>query len=97
MSTDAHFKKHKFNPDVRLELGSNEAIKQAVLGGLGLAVLSKYSLGDSGDHDDDVVVLKCRGFPIDSSWHIVSYKGKKLSPIATVFKKHLSEQVKNWS
>ena len=96
MSTDAHFKKHKFIPDVRLELGSNEAIKQAVLGGLGLAVLSKYSLGDSGDHDDDVVVLKCRGFPIDSSWHIVSYKGKKLSPIATVFKKHLSEQVKNW-
>jgi DNA-binding transcriptional LysR family regulator len=44
MTTDAHFKKLKFKADVRLELGNNEAIKQAVIGGLGLAVLSKYSL-----------------------------------------------------
>lgn len=33
---------------------------------------------------------------IESSWHIVSLKGKKLSPIATIFKKHLSQQAKNW-
>jgi len=96
MSTDAHFKRLKFKPKVRLELGSNEAIKQAVLGGLGLAVLSQYSLGDTVGRDDDVVILKCRGFPVDSSWHIVSQQGKKLSPIASVFKEHLSNQVKQW-
>ena len=32
-AADAHFKRLKFKPDVRLELGSNEAIKQAVIGG----------------------------------------------------------------
>jgi len=85
MTTDAHFKKLKFKADVRLELGSNEAIKQAVIGGLGLAVLSKYSLTDQ----DDIAILKCKEFPIESSWHIVSPKGKKLSPIATIFKKQL--------
>ncbi len=85
MTTDAHFKKLKFKPEVRLELGSNEAIKQAVIGGLGLAVLSKYSLADQ----DDIAILKCKEFPIESSWHIVSPKGKRLSPIATIFKKHL--------
>ena len=95
MTTDAHFKKLKFKAEVRLELGNNEAIKQAVIGGLGLAVLSKYSLADQADQDD-VVVLKCNEFPIKSSWHIVSPKGKKLSPIATIFKKHLSEQAKEW-
>ena len=95
MTTDAHFKKLKFKPDVRLELGSNEAIKQAVIGGLGIAVLSKYSLGDQSDQEE-VAILKCKDFPFESSWHIVTPKGKKLSPIATIFKKHLSQQAKDW-
>lgn len=85
MTTDAHFKKLKFKAEVRLELGSNEAIKQAVIGGLGLAVLSKYSLVDQ----DEIAILRCKEFPIESSWHIVSPRGKRLSPIATVFKEHL--------
>ncbi len=85
MATEAHFKKIKFKAEVRLELGSNEAIKQAVIGGLGLAVLSKYSLADQ----DELAILKCKEFPIESSWHIVSPKGKRLSPIATIFKKQL--------
>lgn len=95
MATDAHFKKLKFHPDVRLELGSNEAIKQSVIGGLGLAVLSKYSLGDKSNLND-VAILNCKDFPIKSSWHIVSPKGKKLSPIATIFKNHLLEEAKAW-
>ena len=96
MATDAHFKKLKFKPDIRLELGSNEAIKQAVIGGLGIAVLSKYSLGDNFDQEE-VAILKCKELPIHSSWHIVSPKGKKLSPIAAIFKKHLVQQAKGWS
>ena len=95
MATDQHFKKLKFRPEVRLELGSNEAIKQAVLGNLGLAVLSKYALGEPGD-PHDVAILKCKDFPIDSRWHIVRPRGKKLSPIAGIFKKHLVEHAKHW-
>lgn len=95
MATDAHFKKIKMKPIIRLELGSNEAIKQAVIGGLGIAVLSKHALGDKSDQEE-VAILKCNEFPIESSWHIVSPKGKKLSPIATIFKQHLSQQAKGW-
>ena len=39
MAVDAHFKQHKFKPNVRLEMGSNEAIKEAVAGGLGIAII----------------------------------------------------------
>lgn len=95
MATDSHFKKFKFTPNVRLELGSNEAIKQAVIGGLGCAVLSKYSLGDNVDQEK-IAILPCKGFPIETSWHIVSPRGKRLSPIALIFKHHLSEQAKGW-
>lgn len=94
MAIDAHFKRLKFKPNVRLELGSNEAIKQAVMGGLGLAVLSKYSLGENPDQE--VAILKSKDFPIESSWHIVNPKGKKLSPIASIFKEHLLSQAKTW-
>ena len=94
MAVDAHFKRLKFKPHIRLELGSNEAIKQAVMGGLGVAILSKYSLGDKADQED-IAILKSNDFPINSSWHIVSPKGKKLSPIATIFKKHLTQQAKD--
>jgi len=95
MATDAYFKKLRLKPEVRLELGSNEAIKQAVIGGLGIAVLSKYSLGEQSDQHE-VAILKCEGFPIASSWHIVRPKGKKLSPIASIFKSHLSPNSKEW-
>lgn len=95
MATDAYFKRVKMKPNIRLELGSNEAIKQAVMGGLGIAVLSKHSLGEKTDQEE-VAILKCKEFPIESSWHIVVPKGKKLSPIAKVFKRYLSQQAKNW-
>ena len=95
MAADTHFKRLKLKPNIRLELGSNEAIKQAVIGGLGIAVLSKHALGEKSDQEE-VAILKCKEFPIESSWHIVSPKGKRLSPIATIFKNHLSQQAKSW-
>jgi DNA-binding transcriptional LysR family regulator len=88
MAVDAHFRRHKFRPRLRLELGSNEAIKEAVAGGLGIAVLSSHALhGRSAEHG--VSVLDVRGFPIEARWHVVHPKGKQLSPIAAVFKEHL--------
>jgi len=88
MAVDQCFKRLKFRPDLRLELGSNEAIKEAVAGGLGISVLSSHALhGHAREHG--VSVLNVAGFPIDAQWHIVHPKGKKLSPIASIFKAHL--------
>ena len=88
MAVDAHFKKLHFKPQVRLELGSNEAIKQAVAGGLGLSVLSRHALGGH-EADNGLVVLPVLHFPVTSRWHIVHLRGKRLSPIAQEFRKHL--------
>lgn len=96
MAVDAHFRKAKFSPAQKLELGSNEAIKQAVAGGLGVAVLSRYALQERLE-EDDVAVLNAEGFPIASQWHVVYPKGKQLSPIAKVFNAHLMQQSERWS
>jgi DNA-binding transcriptional LysR family regulator len=94
MAIDAHFKRHNFTPNLRLELGSNEAIKEAVAGNLGVSVISTHALhGQTQEHG--VCILNVSDFPIESSWHVVWHKGKQLSPIAEVFKRHLLEQSGN--
>jgi len=88
MAVDHYFKAARFRPNLRLELGSNEAIKESVAGGLGISVLSSHALhGNTREHG--VCVLDVGGFPIESNWHVVHPKGKKLSPIAAAFKAHL--------
>lgn len=76
--------------NIRMELGSNEAIKQAVIGGMGLALLSQSTLtfeaGQKGLTTLDVV-----GFPIMRSWYVVRPKGKPLSVVAEYFLKFLRE------
>jgi DNA-binding transcriptional LysR family regulator len=88
LSTDAHFAAQNFTPRIRLEMGSNEAIKQAVAGGLGLSVVSRHTLG----HDipaQGISVLDVVGFPIVSNWYTVYLQGKRLSPLAGAFKDYL--------
>ena len=88
MACDAHFAALGFQPNVRLELGSNEAIKQSVAAGLGLAVLSRHALAPLPGRDI-VTVLNVRGFPVQSNWSILYPAGKRLSPIALEFLAHL--------
>ena len=92
MAADQHFRKMRFRPDVRLELGSNEAVKESVAGGLGIGVISRHALhGRQKEHG--VSVIDVEGFPLPSAWHIVHPASKKLSPLALAFKQHLLKQI----
>lgn len=97
MAADAHFKSAKFAAKVRLELGSNEAIREAVAAGMGVSVVSRHALGERPSTQHGVTVLPVEGFPVPSQWHIVWHKGKRLSPVAQVFGKHLQAQPEPWS
>ncbi|AHF00850.1 LysR family transcriptional regulator [Thiomicrospira aerophila AL3] len=71
-------------PVIRLEMGSNEAIKQAVAGGLGLSILSSSTLIHE-QKDNELAVLDVEGFPIKRSWYWVQHKNKNLPIIAQTF------------
>lgn len=92
LTIERAFQERKMPLKIRLELGSNEAIKQAVAGGLGLALLSQSTL-----HPDpaqsDVVVLNVDGFPIRRSWYIVRPRDKQPSVVATAFLEFLRTHV----
>lgn len=91
MAAEAHFRAHAYTPQVRLALGSNEAIKQAVAGGMGLSVLSRHALAPE-PAGEGLCLLDVEDFPIHASWYIVHLRGKLLSPLARVFQQHLMAQ-----
>ena len=72
----------------RMTLGSNEAIKQAILGGLGISVLSRHTL-TLDSHKDQLAILDVNGFPINCQWHYAYPSGKKLSIVAQTFLAYL--------
>ncbi|MCW8964852.1 MAG: LysR substrate-binding domain-containing protein [Gammaproteobacteria bacterium] len=69
--------------NVRMELGNNESIKQGVLGGLGLSVLSMHTLTSGDLHD--LTTLDVQGFPISWQWYIGHPRGKQLSVLTKTF------------
>jgi DNA-binding transcriptional LysR family regulator len=78
------FEQQGLRPKVRMELGSNEAIKHGIVGGLGLSVLSLHTLALEGPNGP-VALLDVEGFPIMRQWYLVHPKGKELSLVAQAF------------
>lgn len=79
--------------NVRMELGSNEAIKQAVAGGLGLSIVSRHSLHRLPVEEDEVAVLPVEGFPLVTQWQLVYLGKKQLPPAARAFLSNLPEWI----
>ncbi len=74
----------------RLVLGSNEAIKQAILADLGISALSCHAL--TLHQPDQFAVLDVEGFPILRHWYAVYPAGRQLSPVARAFLDFLLDQ-----
>jgi len=78
------FARHGVVPNIRMELGSDEAIREAVLAGLGVSILPRYSLG-LDPVLTRLVCLDVEGFPLESYWHFVYPVGKRLGAGARAF------------
>ena len=81
---DRLLKKNNLHIEPYMELGSSEALKQAVMAGLGLAILSLHSLRLE-QAAKKLVILDVEGFPLKRRWFAVHMKGKKLSLVAQTF------------
>jgi len=78
------FESRGLQPHIRMELSTNEAIKQAILAGLGISILSRYTLGLDTEHDR-LCALDVAGFPIQRHWQFVYPVGKQLPVTAQAF------------
>lgn len=90
--TDAFLASRGIVLPARLELGSNEAVKQAVIGGLGLAVISLHALRDEFLHHHRVRIVRAEGFPIAGRWHTVRRADRAPSPVAEAWMGYVAGQ-----
>ncbi len=75
----------------RMEMSSNETIKQATIAGMGIAFLSEHTVTLELE-TRRLVILPVPGLPIVRDWYLVHHREKRLSPVARAFKQFLLEQ-----
>jgi DNA-binding transcriptional LysR family regulator len=78
------FAAHDLDLNTEMELGSSEAIKQGVIAGLGVSVLSRHTLTlelAAGK----IQLLDVEGFPLTRYWYVVHLSEKQLSLAARTF------------
>lgn len=84
MAMEKVFTQAKLKPNIIMELGSGEAIKQAAMSGMGVSLLSEISIQQELKLRK-IAVLDVKGFPVMHPWYAVWLEQKKLSPIAHAF------------
>jgi DNA-binding transcriptional LysR family regulator len=78
-------------PLVRMEFASNEAIKQAIVAGLGVSALSLHSLALEGT-SGPIALLDVQGFPIQRHWYLAHPKGRRPSVVANAFLEFVKQE-----
>lgn len=75
----------------KIELTSNEAVKQAVIAGLGYSIMPLIGI-KSDLANGDLQIIPVKEFPIKSNWNLIWLKRKKLSPISLSFLNYLKKE-----
>jgi len=75
----------------KMELTTNEAVKQAVIAGLGYSIMPLIGLKNELVNGD-LHIIPVKGFPITSTWHLIWLKGKKHAPAAAAFLQYIRNE-----
>lgn len=84
-------------PNMKMQLTSNEAVKQSVIAGLGLSIMPLIGLKNELENGD-IKIIPIQNLPLVSSWRLIWLKGKKLSPLAKAYLSFIEEnnnEIKN--
>jgi len=86
--------KNKFSVSKKMELTSNEAVKQAVLSGLGCSLMPLIGIRNELQNKD-LQIVPVKGLPINTMWYLIWLKSKKLSPVAIAYLDFLNAEKEN--
>lgn len=84
------FQKSNISPRIGLSLNSTEAVKQAVLAGLGYSVLPLVSVVDELMLNK-LSIIPVKGFPLRNNWRLVWLQKKQLTAVASAFLSYIKE------
>jgi DNA-binding transcriptional LysR family regulator len=87
-------KKNKLPVQKKMELTGNEAVKQAVVAGLGYSIMPLIGIKNEL-MNKQLQVISVKGFPLKSTWYLIWPKGKKLSPVAAAYLSYVKKEKQN--
>jgi DNA-binding transcriptional LysR family regulator len=88
---EVFIEKHNIKVEKKMELTSNEAVKQALLAGLGYSIMPLIGIRNEL-RNKDLQIFPVRSLPIKTMWSLIWLKGKKHSPVALSFLEHIKEK-----
>lgn len=86
-TTEAFFERHQISPRT-LALGSNGAVRESVVAGLGITLISRDAVGRELA-DGTIVELPAQGTPLRRDWHLVGHDGEHLPATAGLLIDHV--------
>ncbi len=75
----------------KMELTSNEAVKQSILAGLGYSIMPLIGIKNEL-HNKELQIIPIKGLPIKTTWSLIWLKGKKHSPVSKSFLDYLKKE-----
>jgi LysR family transcriptional regulator, low CO2-responsive transcriptional regulator len=78
----------------KMELTSNEAVKQAVIAGLGCSIMPLIGIKNELQNGE-LQIVPVKGFPIKSNWNLIWVKGKNHSPVALSYLNYVKKEKGN--
>jgi DNA-binding transcriptional LysR family regulator len=94
LAMERYLTKHKIIVHKKMELTSNEAVKQAVIAGLGISIVPVIGIKNELQNGD-LQIIKVKDLPIQTNWNLIWLKSKNLSSVAKAFKQHIEKNKEN--
>jgi len=88
---EKYIAQHNLHVQKKMELTSNEAVKQAVIAGLGYSVMPLIGIKNELINGE-LSIIPVKGFPLSSVWNMIWVKNKAFSPVAAAFLLHLQKE-----
>jgi DNA-binding transcriptional LysR family regulator len=86
-----YFENNKITVLKKMELTSNEAVKQAILAGLGYSIMPLIGIKNE-IQNKQLHIIKIKGLPIKTIWSLIWLKGKKHSPVSKSYLEYLHRE-----
>ena len=86
--------KNKLPVKKKMELTSNEAVKQAVIAGMGYSIMPLIGIKNELNNGE-LQIIPVKGFPIKSVWNLIWLKEKGFSMVAKSFLDYLKAEKEN--
>jgi len=88
---ERYINQHNLPVIKKMELTSNEALKQAVIAGLGASIMPIIGLKNE-IQNNEIQIIPVKGFPIETNWNIIWLKDKKHTAVAASYLDYINQE-----